>query len=192
MARKQLTKAQAVQIKPQACLIALFVIICGMALLCAPFAKAEESAESSPVWLSNSTVVVPDTLYYYNPLSDEQSYDRQRFSSLALVMGNHELALAADDIRNSDMSISQRILNHQWLNYHSGDMKMREGNRALGKLLQMGLRTYWNGLRTSRFKDDEELPYADNSGNFFYAINNMDYRIRVSKSKVRLMMSYDF
>ena len=77
--------------------------------------------------------------------------------------------------------------NHLWMRQYQDDYKSRSGGSALGKLFRLGLksayRTY-SGRNSSQYsssKDSISSNYSD-----------LDYRLRLSGSKVKLNIKYEF
>ncbi len=142
---------------------------------------------------SHNDLFVPDNLDYYNPLKHNQGHQQKkqrRYNTHSTGLTNAQLEAAAEDIRSSDMSSQQRALNYQWLQSYDQDQdNISTGGRVLQKLVKMGFRTYWDGVRNKHYSDAKVLPDSNGSGKI---TEEVDYKLRMSDDKVKLTFEYEF
>lgn len=130
---------------------------------------------------------VPDNLQFYNPLKPSNGHRDNRPTSTGL--DNVALYEAAQQYRSDIMSPSQRALNHQWLHQMETDDGVRHGSKVLSKIFKMGFKTYWKGVKNSKFQSNNLVPNANGKGK---VNSDMDYRLRISGNKLKLSLEYDF
>lgn len=134
---------------------------------------------------TSSALVLPEDMNYYNPLKHGRDGSEWIRST---GMGNEELLRSAANIRSEDMSQQQRALNHQWL-AQQGHHDVRIGGKVVSKLVKMGFRTYWDGVRNKHYKHNKAVPTSNGNGQI---TQDVDYKIRLSGDKFKLSVSYEF
>ncbi|GAA5317862.1 MAG: hypothetical protein AseanaTS_30700 [Candidatus Pelagadaptatus aseana] len=154
-----------------------FTLLLAMTCLSLPLASTYAS--------DTANGYIPNDFNYYNPLKHGHKGNNWLTSK---GLSNEELAKAAEDIRSSDMSIQQRALNHQWLQEPEGD-GLHFGTKVVSRLVKMGFRTYWDGMRNKHYRDNKVVP--DSAGNGKVS-EDVDYKIRLSDDKVKLSVQYEF
>ncbi len=135
---------------------------------------------------TSSALVLPDDMNYYNPLKHGREDDSQWIRSTG--MSSEELLRSAGHIRSQDMSQQQRALNHQWL-LQQDHQDVRIGGKVVSKLVKMGFRTYWDGVRNKHYRDNKAVPTSNGNGQI---TQDVDYKIRLSGDKLKLSVSYEF
>lgn len=129
---------------------------------------------------------IPALPAYYNPLKPEIKTSRQIGSA---ALSNEALQQSADDIRSSNMSMEQRALNHQWLDYENYEEDTRHGGKVLSTLFKMGFKTYWKGVRQERFSNSNLVPSEEGAGHFN---SDVDYNLRISGDEMNFTVEMDF
>lgn len=143
--------------------------------------SAQTSAETD-----TPALVLPDEMNYYNPLKHGRSSGSQWIRSDG--MNNIQLEQSAQDIRSQEMIAQQRALNHQWLaeqDHH--DIKF--GRKVITRLVKMGFRTYWDGVRETHYKHNAAVPTSSGLGKI---TPEVDYKVRLSGDKLKLSVHYEF
>ncbi len=131
--------------------------------------------------------LVSGDMLLHNPLVRGGSYSTSLGNQQAL--SNDDLYRAAEHYRTGNMSGQQRALNHQWLYQLHHDKGVRHGSKVFSKLLKMGFKTYWKDVRKQQFGSIKALPDDKGQG---HIVNDINYRLRVSGSKFKLSLNYDF
>ena len=126
----------------------------------------------------------PDASAFKHNISG--SGDKRHFSAYA--MSNDDLDRAAANFGDASLNTKQRLLNHQWLYYGHHNIEYQKGSRALRKLVQSGFRAYWDGLRKTKFKDNQVIPDGNGSGQ----VNELNYEMDVRSDSLELSISYEF
>lgn len=138
----------------------------------------------------NNDLFVPDKLSYYNPLKHNKYEDKNsRYETKSVALSNTDLENAAQQIRTNNMSAQQRALNHQWLEQQHNNDDPYMGSKVLSKLMQMGFRTYWDGVRNKHYASLKAVPDGSGSGK---VSEEVDYKLRLSGNKVKLSFEYEF
>ncbi|GAA5317399.1 MAG: hypothetical protein AseanaTS_26040 [Candidatus Pelagadaptatus aseana] len=136
--------------------------------------------------------VVSYEMNFYNPLKNGRSY---RSLMPAAALDNEALIRAAEDIRSAEMSVEHRALNHRWLGDSDGE-DLKFGGKVVSTLLQMGLRTYWDGIRSeNEFLNSKAVPDVSGKGKLAIGgsdAEEVDYKIRLSGDKINLSVNYEF
>jgi len=140
---------------------------------------------TSPVLSTTGELFLPDSFNYYNPL--KHGAEKVSRASDPHALDNQQLETAASYIRANDMSAEQRALNHQWLN-QAGDSNIRIGNKVLSSIMRMGFKTYWSGVRNKHYPSTV-MPDGNGNGQL---TDEVEYKLRLSQNKVRLVLKYDF
>lgn len=140
---------------------------------------------SSPALRDKGELFLPDSFNYYNPLKHGAVKTSRAADPHAL--DNQQLEAAASYIRANEMSAEQRALNHQWLS-QTGDSNIRIGNKVLSSIMRMGFKTYWTGVRNKHYKSTA-MPDGNGNGQL---TEEVEYKLRLSQDKVRLVLKYDF
>jgi len=140
---------------------------------------------SSPVLIDSGDLFLPDSFNYYNPL--KHGTDKAARAADPHALDNQQLETAANYIRANEMSAEQRALNHQWLS-QTGDGSIHLGNKVLSSIMRMGLKTYWVGVRNKHYKSTA-MPDGNGNGQL---TEEVEYKLRLSQDKVRLVLKYDF
>lgn len=159
-----------------------------LALACSVVVASSFSYAESVQADKNNDLFVPDKLSYYNPLKHNQQ-ESKRYATSSIALSNTQLENAANQIRTNDMSSEQRALNHQWLEQHHHGDDPYIGSKVLSKLMKMGLRTYWDGVRNKHYSSASAVPDGNGSGK---VTEEVDYKIRLSGNKVKLSFEYEF
>ena len=133
-----------------------------------------------------STAIAGDELFIPDSLnsSNDRSERKAQLSSLC----NKDLAMQAEQIRNTTMSAEQRKLNYQWLMIHSGEDRQYTGGRAFSKIAQKILRQYWQDKR-QELGDNALL---DDKGNLKRQYNGIDYGLTTSGGGLNVGLNYTF
>ncbi len=156
-------------------LLLLLALVCGLVM-----SSASRAGENDGL---NDDLFIPDNLDFYNPLQEADGH--RDYNPQISGMDNVALYRAAGQYRNSELSASQRALNHQWMQqYHNGD-GVRHGGKVFSKLFQIGLKTYWKSGKFGK----GYLP--DDKGNGRIT-EDIDYRLRMSGNKLKLSVLYEF
>ncbi|MGH1373369.1 MAG: hypothetical protein ACRBBW_15120 [Cellvibrionaceae bacterium] len=140
----------------------------------------------------HNDLFVPDKLSYYNPLKHNKQQvkgDAKRYATSSVALSNLQLEDAANQIRTNEMSSQQRALNHQWLEQHHHGDNPDVGSKVLSKLVKMGFRTYWDGVRNKHYSSAKAVPDGNGTGK---VSEDVDYKIRLSGNKVKLSFEYEF
>lgn len=143
---------------------------------------------ASAVQLEDSSTFVPDRLNYFNPLKRD-AYQDSHDETSSVTYTNYQLENAAEQIRTNNMSAQQRALNHQWLEQKHYNDDLYVGSKVFSKLMKMGLRTYWDGLRSKHYSTAKALPNGDGTGS---VTEDVEYNVRVSGDKIKLSLEYEF
>jgi len=155
----------------------------GILLLCSLFMM--NAYASSPILDASGTIFIPDSFNYYNPLKHGATQTSRAADAHAL--DNLQLESAARYIRANEMSAEQRALNHQWLS-QEGNNNIHIGNKVLSSIMRMGLKTYWSSVRNKHYKSTA-VPDGNGNGQL---TEEVEYKLRLSQNKVRLVLEYDF
>lgn len=159
-----------------------------LALACSILVNAPISIAEGIQADQHNDLFVPDKLSYYNPLKHNDT-QKKRYATSKVALSNTQLEDAANHIRTNDMSSEQRALNHQWLEQHHHGDDPYIGSKVLSKLMKMGLRTYWDGVRNKHYSSAKAIPDSNGSGK---VTEEVDYKIRLSGNKVKLSFEYEF
>lgn len=162
-------------------------VIISCALLCSlqSIQGHADSLASESVHAGSSNQFIPGSLIYYNPLKHGAKKISRGTNPQAF--DNTQLEAAAAYIRANEMSASHRALNHQWLSQESGG-DLRLGNKVLSSIVRMGFKTYWTGIRNKHYQSSA-VPDGDGNGQLS---EEVEYKLRLSQDKVRLVLEYDF
>lgn len=125
----------------------------------------------------------------YNPLKKGNNVNHYKGGSNLTALTNEDLNLLADNSRHQQMSASQRALNQQWLAQNSEGSDVSLGSRALQKIIQQGVKTYWDSIRLTKFKGNKIIPDSNGKGNFN---SEMEYKLRLKDDEVKLALEYSF
>lgn len=125
----------------------------------------------------------------YNPLKKGNNVNHYKGGSNLTALTNEDLNLLADNSRHQQMSASQRALNQQWLHQNSEQSDVSLGSRALQKIIQQGVKTYWDSIRLTKFKGNKIIPDSNGKGNFS---SEMEYKLRLKDDEVKLALEYSF
>lgn len=125
----------------------------------------------------------------YNPLKKGNNVNHYKGGSNLTALSNEDLNLLADNSRHQQMSASQRALNQQWLAQNSEGSDVSLGSRALQKIIQQGVKTYWDSIRLTKFKGNKIIPDSNGKGNFN---SEMEYKLRLKDDEVKLALEYSF
>jgi len=158
-------------------------LMCCALLFCSLFMASTQA--TSPVLDTDGELFIPDSFNYYNPLKHGAAKSSRAADAHAL--DNQQLETAASYIRANEMSAEQRALNHQWLS-QAGDSNIRIGNKVLSSIMRMGFKTYWTGVRNKHYKSTA-MPDGNGTGQL---TEEVEYKLRLSQNKVRLVLEYDF
>lgn len=165
------------------------IVSIALALCLASTAQAKELFDQSLIIepTNEQQQFIPDNLQFYNPL--RQSQGHRRHDPGITGMDNVSLYQAADNYLKKELNASQRALNHQWLEQHHYEMRISQGGRVLSKMIKMGFKTYWGGMRNSKFRTNNYVPDGEGIGKFSEDIN---YNVRMSDDKVNFTVAYEF
>lgn len=169
MHMKLTARTDSLSLVPTALGLALWLVLTPLS----PLAQADE-------------LFIPTLPAYYNPLKPEMKTNRQIGSA---AFSNEALQQSAEDIRSSNMSMEQRALNHQWLDYENYEEDTRHGGKVLSTLFKMGFKTYWKGVRQERFSNSNLVPTEEGDGNFS---RDVDYNLRISGDEMNFTVEMDF
>lgn len=125
----------------------------------------------------------------YNPLKKGNNVNHYKGGANLTALSNEDLNLLADNSRHQQMSASQRALNQQWLAQNSEGSNVSLGSRALQKIIQQGVKTYWDSIRLTKFKGNKIIPDSNGRGNFN---SEMEYKLRLKDDEVKLAFEYSF
>lgn len=164
--------------------VSAFTLSAACALLISSSVHASEGIQAD----QHNDLFVPDELSYYNPLKHNKR-PTKRYITSSVALSNLQLENAANQIRTNEMSSQQRALNHQWLEQHHHGDNPDVGSKVLSKLVKMGLKTYWDGVRNKHYSAAQVIPDGDGSGK---VSEEVDYKIRLSGNKVKLSFEYEF
>ena len=123
-----------------------------------------------------------------------QVFDRNQRPDSSLVpthmMSDEQLFLAAETLRDRDVSQLHLQANHFWLRSQQGDCY--EGSAALRKFLRMSLAGMYPSLSYDGeiFSDEQEEELERESSYTFRNLEN--YSLRVSQRRVALKFKYAF
>jgi len=105
-------------------------------------------------------------------------------------LSNEELVERAAALRNQNLSITQRALNHQWMSqYQHGGNTV--GSKAFSRLFKRGFKKFWDEKRKTDFAGKNYIPDSNGKGKMNVG-GEMDYNVRVSSSKIKLGVTYEF
>ena len=104
------------------------------------------------------------------------------------TLTNEDLAIRADQMRDSVLSPSQRAMNYQWLSEHSGSEDAIHGNKAISKLLERQLKAYIDERAGGMWIKQKLMP--DSSGQGF--IKSVDYDLKLRSNKLVIGVTYEF
>lgn len=142
--------------------------------LCLPTGKA----------VADEDLFIPSLPVYYNPLGETKD---RRQQSEPVTLSNEALLRNADEIRNNRMPMTQRALNHQWLDQDRYEEETRLGGKVFSSIVKMGLKTYWDDLRDDHLSES----YLKSAGTS-KSSKDVDYNLRLSGDKLNLSVKYDF
>ncbi|GAB1259364.1 hypothetical protein [Aurantivibrio plasticivorans] len=160
-----------------------FTIACILSLLMAHSASAE-SVPAQPVLESP---FIPDDNEFF---TGKKGVKGNWLTSKARSLDNTELLQTANNLRINDMSAGQRMHNYYWI--QGGSDKLTSGKSASKYLLQSFAKAYWNYLRETEFNGLAIIPDADGAGSIKINRRDIDYKLRVSADRVKLMVKLDF
>ena len=159
------------------------------ALLCTPILTASIAFAEGIDADEHMDLFVPDKPNFYNPLKHSNN-ETKRYSTRTVALSNVELENAVDQILNNQMTAEQRALNYQWLEQHdNGHDDVKVGSKVLNKIMKMGFRTYWDGVRNKHYSTAKAVP--DSSGNG-KVTEDVEYKLRLSGNKIKLSFEYEF
>lgn len=149
---------------------------------------------SPPILADNSSGAAYDPLQFsdfhtYNPLKKGNNVKHYKGGENLTALSNDDLNLLADNSRHQQMSASQRALNQQWLMQNSEGSGVSFGGKALQKIIQQGVKTYWDSIRLTKFKGNKIIPDSNGKGNFN---SEMEYKLRLKDDEVKLALEYSF
>ena len=156
--------------------------LCSLLLAAVPCAQAEKTD------IHNSLLQTSD-FRTYDPFTISNSVRMHRSGQNIATLSNEALAELADNYRLNQMSAAQRMINQQWLAQQSGQSKVKLDSNALQKLMQYGLKSYWNKLRQTTFKGNTLIPDAAGKGSFN---SETDYQLSLSSDKIKFQIQYSF
>ncbi len=78
--------------------------------------------------------------------------------------------------------------NYLWLQQHRDDYQHHDGGRALGKILRLGVKAFYN----ARYGDGSGNIDSADSDSFSKRFTNMDYRLRLNGDNLRIGIEYSF
>lgn len=110
--------------------------------------------------------------------------DRGVYASLT----NEELFLRAEQLRDANIDLSQRVMNYRWLSEQSDQEKTTQGGRAISKLAERKLRAYLDEREGSAWIKQKLLP--DNDGSGF--IKSVDYDLKLRSDQLVIGVEYEF
>lgn len=131
----------------------------------------------------DNAMFIPRDMKLYNPQKNNNPQKNHDYNPLAL--NNLQLEQEADFMRDHQMSTEQRALNHQWL---AQDDAVEKGNKVISKLLKMGFKAYWSDVHDSHYSGSA---VPDESGEV-YTDSEVKYRLRLSSSRARVEVKYEF
>jgi len=170
--------------RPKSLRIGAFTLALACPLLMSTALNAAEGIQAD----QHNDLFVPDKLSYYNPLKHNDT-QKKRYATSKVALSNDQLEDAANHIRTNDMSSEQRALNHQWLEQHHHGDDPYIGSKVFSKLMKMGFRTYWDGVRNKHYSSASAIPDGNGTGK---VSKDVDYKIRLSGNKVKLSFEYEF
>lgn len=127
------------------------------------------------------------TIGYYNPLTGKNQHAFNHNLKTISALNNEDLEYLAINMQDKH-STSLRLLNNQWLTQHSSQYGFKNNGRAVSKILQMGLRTYWNQVREAHYKNNTVIPDGDGKGSF----GLMEYDLDVDSDGLEIGFTYQF
>ncbi len=136
----------------------------------------------------SSDLFIPEHTATYNPLQHGKGKS-STYSLPTVGLSNEDLVNAADDIRNNDISLEQRALNHQWLDHENYVDDAHVGGKVLSHLFKMGFKTYWKDVRDNNYSQSTSVPTDEGDGKITRDIN---YNIRLNGNDVKLSVDYEF
>jgi len=102
------------------------------------------------------------------------------------TLTNEDLATRADQLRDSDISPSQRAMNYQWLSQESGNEQAISGSKALSKLAERQLKAYLDEKDSTIWLKEKLMPDSDGF------IKSMDYDLKLRSNQFVIGVSYEF
>ncbi|MGH1469703.1 MAG: hypothetical protein ACRBCS_00810 [Cellvibrionaceae bacterium] len=112
-------------------------------------------------------------------------------ANFARGLDNDDLLLTAKNLRNNDMSSSQRGHNYRWLQNNELDSP-RKTKTFIRKMVSSALKTYWNHWRQTSLSENSLVPDADGKGKIQWQQTDINYRIKVSGDYIKLMFKMEF
>lgn len=113
--------------------------------------------------------------------------DRDNGAPSVSVLTNLQLTHRAETIKNTNVSSTHRMLNYQWLSSHQRG-KAKLNGKAWSELGKRIYDEYLDDKREAYFGDKAYIP--DGNGNARFS--DIDYKVRVSSSKVKVGLTYRF
>ena len=161
-----------------AMMLSVFAIVCMLTLVAVNNAAAEPVLESP---------FLPDDNEFF---TGKKGVKGNWLTDTARSLDNNELLLIANNLRINDMSAGQRVHNYYWI--QGGNDKLTSGKSISKFFLQSFAKAYWNQLRASEFKGLSVIPDADGAGSFVINRTDIDYKLRLSGDRIKLMVKLDF
>lgn len=174
--------------------VAVLAFVCSLAMV--PQTQAEgifnnaKGLFNKALFIHNDAddgLFIPDNLKFYNPL--EEGDGHRAFNPRINGLDSVALYQAAENYRSNEINSSQRALNHQWLSQYHNDEGVRQGGKVLSKLFKMGFKTYWSSVKNGKYHTNNYVPNVNGIGKF---TEDIDYRVRLTDSKVKVSVAYEF
>lgn len=106
-------------------------------------------------------------------------------------MSNEDLIAAAQAQRDDSYCPTQKALNHHWMAEHNGDEKAKVGNKALQYIAKKAFKNYWHGdQKAVQFGYKNKASKTKRAEKFSF--QKLDYGLKVSGSKLKLAVEYEF
>lgn len=148
------------------------------------FTSAALLSFSSFFLLPATGLTDPRDSFQPNELKHLRDGTTQPYSTLS----NEDLVIRASQLRDNDISPSQRAMNYQWLSSQSGTESAVDGGKALSKLAERQLKAYLDERASTQWIRSKLMP--DESGNGFFKA--VDYDLKVRSNKLVIGLTYDF
>ncbi len=155
------------------------------ALLC--LITLDAKAQPKFTETSSNTHIAVIEIGYYNPITGKHHQAYQHSIQAISALGNDDLVFLAASLQEGH-SVSLRLLNNQWLEYHHNQRAVRSNGRAVSKIVQMGLKSYWNRIKQKRYKHNHAIPNGDGSGSFGF----MEYDVDLHGDSLEVDFVYRF
>ncbi|MGD9661928.1 MAG: hypothetical protein AB7U63_11685 [Porticoccaceae bacterium] len=135
--------------------------------------------------VSATTLAEPlDDLFLPSELKVQKNSQVMSFTTLS----NEDLATRAHQLRDSNISPSQRALNYQWLSQESGNEEAVNGSKALSKLAERQLKAYLDEKEGTIWLKEKLMPDTDGRG----FIKSVDYDLKLRSNQFVIGLSYEF